>query len=192
LKSTTDKVSLVTFDTSTLQRFNFETIDTPHLKTVQNLKCSGKDTALFDSIDFCMEIFEKIKPIGNTPMPQLYLLVVTDGGNNFGKKESEHAEKLAYRSGELQIHGHMIQVGDTNRKRTRRICDVIKYKFNHFNEGNVKDFTASFSNSIKTEIQVKPPQPATTPQTISPSIFIFPDVPTTLPVRTTEKQRVLA
>ena len=178
-------------------------MDPQHLKIVQNLKSNGKDTALFDSIDFCMEIFEKIKPIGNNVMPQLYLLIITDGVNNFGKKESEQAEKLAYKSGQLQINGHMIQVGDTNRKKTRRMCDVIKYTFNHFNSGNVKEFTDSFSNSIKTKILVAAP-PATVevppirePEQSVPQFYIFPDVPNTPVqqppmVQETRKQKLLA
>lgn len=201
LNSMTDKVSLVTFDTSTLQRFGFETMDTKHLKILQNLTCEGKDTALFDSIDFCLEIFEKLKPTVDNIMPRLYLLILTDGSNNFGKKESEHAEKVAYRSGKLQILGHLIQVGNKNRKKTRRICDAIKYKFNHFNSGNVKDFADSFVNSIKPEIPVEGfrarNQASRTTETQSAvdttALFIsqLPDVPTT-PIKTASKEKALA
>lgn len=155
INTLTDKISLVTFDTATLQRFDFEAFDSKHSDVVRSLKCEGSDTALFDSIDECLEKFQQLNAMLKNPMTSQYLLIVTDGGNNFGKKESAHAARVAWRSGQLQISGHMIQVGDNNRKKTRLICDAIKYKFNHFNGGNVREFVHSFSDSIKTESRAR-------------------------------------
>jgi uncharacterized protein YegL len=151
MNSMTDKISLVTFDTSTLQRFDFETINATHLKMLQSLACDGKDTALFDSVDFCLERLEYLKKILKDKMPISYLFILTDGGSNFGKKESEHAVRVSIRSRKLQISGHMVQIGDKHRKKTRTICDLTKYKYNHFNGGNLKDFVNSFTTLIKTE-----------------------------------------
>lgn len=84
-----------------------------------------------------------------------YLFILTDGGSNFGKKESDHAIRIAHRSGKLQISCHMIQIGDTNRKRTRIICDFLKYKYNHYKGGNVKEFVNSFISMIRTETRAR-------------------------------------
>lgn len=171
------------------------------MKILQSLKCDGKDTALFDSIDFCLDIVDTIKSTPNNVMSQLYLLILTDGGNNFGNEESKRAENVACLSGELQILGHVIQVGDTNRKKTRRLCDAIKYKFNHFNSGNVKVFADSFSNSIKPEIPVgayrvqnqafRTTENQSTMDSTLSFIDLLPDVPTTS-IETVSKQKILA
>lgn len=55
MESLTVKISLYTFDTSSLERFDFEKINSNHLTILKNLTCDGKDTALFDSIDFCLD-----------------------------------------------------------------------------------------------------------------------------------------
>jgi hypothetical protein len=201
MNSMTDKISLVTFDTSPLQRFDFETIKETHLTTLQSIKCDGKDTALFDSIDFCLTKLENLKKILEDEMPTSYLVVITDGGSNFGRKQSEHAREISWRSGKLQISGHMIQIGDTDRKKTRKICDFIKFKYNYFNSGNVNEFVDSFTSSIKTETRARVAQArvsqARTPQTRSMNnadallIDQLPDVPTE-PVKVRSKQKVLA
>ncbi len=191
LNSTTDQISLVTFDTSTLQRFDFETIKPNHLTMLQNLKCEGKDTALFDSIDFCLEKLQRLGEILHNRMPISYLFIITDGGSNFGKSQHEHATQVSRRSKRLQISGHVIQIGDNNRKKTRSICDFIKFKFNHFNGGNVNEFINSFTDSIKTETQARASAARSVGDLDAFMINQLPEVPTE-PVNVKSKPKTLA
>ena len=201
----TEKISLVTFDTAQVQQFDFEVITNHHLKLLQNFTCTGKDTALFDSIDVCLERFDQMQSIFGNEMPTPYLIILTDGGSNFGKKDSEHAKNISIRSKKLHISGHMVQIGDKNRKKTRMICDVIKYRYNHYNNGNVKEFANSFINSIKTETRARV-RPSRTRPTLDASVMIInqpsnvtdtilisllPDVPNT-PIKTISKQQEYA
>ena len=201
LNSETDKVSLITFDTASLALFDFETVGTKHLEVLKSLKCDGKYTALFDSIEECLDRFEKADHVPKNAHTSFYLLVLTDGGNNFGKKESAQALGLAQRTKKLQISGNIIQVGDTNCKQTKTICDVMKYKFNHFHGGNVRDFAHSFTDSVKTETRNRvskmrnpfarnvamQPAAAATEEFVS----LLPDVPKT-PINVAQKDRVLS
>ncbi len=196
MNSTTNKISLLTFDTSSLQRFDFETINQTHLNMLKSLECTGKDTALFDSIDFCLEKIDRLQQILKDEMPISYLFILTDGGSNFGKKESEHATRVLWRSKKLHISGHMIQIGNTNRKKTRAICDFIKYQYNYFNEGNVKEFVNSFSNSIKTETRARVSQARASKARFASNaetllIDQLPSVPTG-PIKVSSKKQVLA
>ncbi|CAF1545969.1 unnamed protein product [Adineta steineri] len=147
----TDKVSLVTFDTASLQRFDFQVINENHIAMLKDLKCDGQDTALFDAIDFCYDRLEELnKRLGNQ-QSNLYLLVLTDGQNNFGLKESKHADNLLFRSKKLHISGHMIQIGSKNRKTTRTLCKVLQFQYNHFKGGNVNEFVNSLTNTLTTK-----------------------------------------
>jgi uncharacterized protein YegL len=205
MNSRTEKISLVTFDTCPVQQFDFEVITNHHLRLLQNLTCTGKDTALFDSIDVCLEKFDQMQTIFGNEMPTPYLIILTDGGSNFGKKESEHAKHISIRSKKLHIFGHTVQIGDRNRKKTRMICDFIKYKYNHFNSGNVREFANSFINSIKTETRARV-RPSHTRPTLDASVMItnqpsdatdtilvslLPDVPNT-PIGAMWKRKELA
>jgi uncharacterized protein YegL len=201
MNSMTEKVSLVTFHTSPLQQFDFSAIDNTHLEILQNLTCDGKDTALFDSIDFCLNKFEQLQRILGDEMTMPYLFILTDGGSNFGKKESEHATKLLWRSKELHISGHMIQIGDKNRSKTRTICDLIKYKYNHFKGGNVAEFVNSFGSTINTETRDRAARTRASrarasraQPVIDPTIMMInqlPDAPNT-PIKVRSKQKELA
>lgn len=202
MNSETDKVSLITFDTATLARFDFETIGTKHIDALKSLTCDGKNTALFDSLDECLERFEKSVHIPKNALTSVYLFVLTDGGNNFGKRESALALGLARRSKQLEISGHMIQLGDSNCKRTRTICDVLQYKFNNYRGGgNAREFAHSFSDSIKTETRARAAQVRnrfarkleTQSSTNSTESFVslLPEVPKTSS-STTQKNKVLA
>ncbi|CAF0965745.1 unnamed protein product [Rotaria sordida] len=190
LNKMTEKISLVTFDTSSLQRFDFEIIDETHLTFLQHLKCEGKDTALFDSIDFCLMKIEQLKTLLGNQMSSLYLFILTDGGNNFGKAESIHATQILWRSKKLHISGHIIQIGDKNRKKTRTICDLIKFKYNHFKGGNVAEFVKSFTNSITTEIRTRNAQVLSSMYSTTRMINQLPDVPNS-PIKVPSKQKEL-
>lgn len=155
MNSPTEKVSLVTFDTSPIQRFDFEAINKTHIEQLNTLTCDGTQTALFDSIDYCLEKLDQLKLILDNRMSISYLYVITDGGNNFGEKERDKTANILWKTKKLHISGHFIQLGQTNRSKTRRICEFIRYKYNQFNGGNTKDFVESFSRSINTETQAR-------------------------------------
>lgn len=203
MNSSESKISLYTFNTDALLRFDFETINQTHLRKLKDLECERKDTALFDAIDTCLETIETSKKKLQDEMPMTYLFVLTDGGNNFGKKESEHAVQIAKKSNKLQILGHVIQIGDRSKGTSRMICDTLKYKFNHFNGGNASEYVNSFTNTIRTRAktishgllnsfsrsQTSLEQSVTS---INPLLLNqLPDVPTG-PVKIPPKQRVLA
>lgn len=201
MNSETDKVSLITFDTASLARFDFETIGAKHFEMLKSLNCDGKNTALFDSIDECLDRFEKSDHLPKNGQSNFYLLILTDGGNNFGKKESAQALGLARRTKQLQISGNMIQLGDTDCKRTKTICDVMKYKFNHFRGGNARDFAHAFTDSVKTETRARASKmrnplarnAEVQPTTVATEQFVslLPDVPKT-PINVAPKNRLFA
>jgi hypothetical protein len=114
LGSITDKVSLITFDVGTIQRFGFETINQQHLDILKTLKCEGKDTALFRSIQYCLDKFEKLSSEFGEAAPPQYLFVLTDGANN------------------VKMNGAL----ENDRSKTRSLSDRLKYNFQHFNGGN--------------------------------------------------------
>ncbi|CAM4867969.1 unnamed protein product [Rotaria socialis] len=191
MNSMTDKISLYTFDTSTTMKFDFETIDETHLQLLEDLKFEGKDTALFDSIDFCLDKLDKTQKILGNQISAPYLIVITDGGNNFGQPESKRATEVVWRTKKLHITGHFIQLGDKNRKKTRRICQFIEYKYNHFKGGNVKEFVNSFTNSITTEIRARNVRIETPADAAIQMINQLPEVPNTAP-KIMFRQNVLA
>ncbi|CAF3281680.1 unnamed protein product [Rotaria sp. Silwood2] len=191
LNKMTEKVSLVTFNTSSLQQFDFEIINETHLTMLQHLKCEGKDTALFDSIDFCLTKIEQVKTILGNQILSLYFFILTDGGNNFGKMESIHATEILWRSKRLHISGHIIQIGDKNKKKTRTICDFIKYKYNHFKGGNVADFVNSFTSSITADTRARHAQIQSSMHSTALMIKQLPNVPD-LPNKVPSKQKELA
>lgn len=141
----------MTFDTVPLQRFDFVSLTPAHLRTLEELTCEGKDTALFDSIDFCLEKFEQIKSRLGYPVPTSYLFILTDGANNFGRNQSERGAKVFYRSRELQISGHLIHIGDKNRKTTEGLCDRMKFQYRRFQKGNAQ----SLADVIRSETRTK-------------------------------------
>ncbi|CAF4843595.1 unnamed protein product [Rotaria sp. Silwood1] len=191
LNKMTEKVSLVTFDTSQLQRFDFEIINETHLTMLKNLKCEGKDTALFDAITFCLTKIEQLKIILGNQILSLYLFILTDGSNNFGTKESIHASEILWRTRKLHISGHIIQLGDKHKKKTRTVCDFIQYKYNHFTGGNVNEFVNSFTSSIRMETKARNVQVQSSINSTAMMINQLPDVPN---IRTKEpsKQKELA
>ncbi|CAF0734354.1 unnamed protein product [Adineta steineri] len=151
LNSITEKVSLVTFDTAPLQRFDFQAINESHIAMLKDLKCDGQDTALFDAIDFCFDRIEELIKRSENQQSNVYLLVLTDGQNNFGPNESRRAKNLLFRSNKLQILGHTIQIGALDRQKTRMICEKLKFRYNHFSGGNVNEFVNSLTNTLTTK-----------------------------------------
>ena len=184
----TDKISLFTFDTSSLQRFDFQTINETHLAMLQNLECDGKDTALFDCIDSCLDKLEQLKITLGNAMSNSYLLVLTDGGSNFGKTKSVRATTILNRSKKLHILGEIIQIGERNRKKSRTLCNLIEYKYNYFKGGNATEFVKSFTNSIKTDAQA---QLRPTTALIQTLIAQLPNVPDE-PIKVSSKEKQLA
>ncbi|CAF1980671.1 unnamed protein product [Rotaria magnacalcarata] len=191
MNSMTDKISLYTFDTSTTMKFDFETIDETHIRLLKDLEFQGKDTALFDSIDFCLDKIDQVQKILGNRMSTPYLIVITDGGNNFGKKESKRATEVLWHTRKLHITGHFIQLGDKNRKKTKKICQFIEYKYNHFKGGNLQEFVNSFTNSITTEIRARNVRIETPADVTVQMISLLPDVPNTAP-KIAVREKVLA
>jgi hypothetical protein len=148
----TEKISLVTFDTAQIQCFGFETITKHHLTKLKTLECDGKRTALFDGIDFSLKKFKNLKTQLAGRSAAAYLIILTDGGSNFGRNEPG---RVLWRTKKLHISGHIIQIGDTNSTKTRSMCDAINYKFHYFKGGNATDFVTSFSNFIETETRAR-------------------------------------
>ena len=168
---------------------------------LDSLTCDGKETALFDSIDECLNIFQKSDHVPKNAVTSLYLLILTDGGNNFGKKECLQAYAVGRRSGQLQISGHMVQIGDSNCKRTKAICDATKYKFNYFPGGNVREFARSFTSSFKTEARNRVSKLrnrlarnvgiSSSTNSCTDFTTLLPEVPTT-PINRVPKDKILA
>lgn len=152
--STTNRISLVTFDTNPIEQFPFEIAREYHLKALDNLRPSGSYTALFDAVKFCLEKFQKLNQIVHRSTAQC-LYILTDGGDNFSASgnQQHYINFIKTRSNQLNIIGHIIQVGDTNLLTTKQLCDEINYKFHHFNGGNASQFVNSFIST--TDYQAK-------------------------------------
>jgi hypothetical protein len=102
----------VTFDTSPIEHFPFETARRHHLEKLQALRPNGSVTALFDAIKFCLEKFEKLNQI-KTPCTAQCLYILTDGVDNFSSSgnQTQFINYVKRCSGKLNIIGHIIQVG---------------------------------------------------------------------------------
>ena len=143
--STTNQISLVTFDTNPIEQFPFEIAREQHIKVLDNLRPTGSHTALFDAVKFCLEKFDKVNQIVCRPTTQR-LYILTDGGDNFSASgtQQHYINFIKTRSNQLNIIGHVIQIGDTNLLTTKQLCDEINYNFHHFNSGNAPQFVNSF------------------------------------------------
>ncbi|CAF0721068.1 unnamed protein product [Adineta steineri] len=143
--STTNQISLVTFDTNPYERFSFEMIREHHIKILQKLQPDGAYTALFDAIKFCLKKFENLNQKINRSTTQC-LYILTDGGDNFSASgnQQHYIHYVKEQSQKLNISGHIIQIGDKNLTNTKDVCDKIDYHFHHFNNGNAPEFTKSF------------------------------------------------
>jgi uncharacterized protein YegL len=148
-----EKASLITFDTSELLRFDFETINNSHLNILKTLKPDGKDTALFRAINFGLKHFEKLHQRLGCVQIQQYLFILTDGGDNVRLKESDITEvdMIKWKTKQLHVSGHIIQIGDKNRRQSRILANRIDYQFHHFNGGHAVAFFQSFRNIISAE-----------------------------------------
>jgi hypothetical protein len=148
-----EKASLITFDTSELLRFDFETINDSHLNILQTLEPDGKETALFRAINFGLKHFKKLHQRLGSVQLQQYLFILTDGGDNVGLEESNVTQVAMIKSAtkKLQVSGHIIQIGDKNMKESRILATRIDYQFHHFNGGNAAAFLQSFRNKISAE-----------------------------------------
>ncbi len=121
---------------------------------LQNLRPNGSRTALFDSIKFCLEKFEKLNQI--TPhcaAQSLYIL--TDGDDNFSSSgnKKQYIDYIKKHSKKLNSIIHVIQVGDKNLSSTKDLCDQLDCHFHHFNNGNASQFVNSFLSSSNQYVQ---------------------------------------
>ena len=87
----TERISLITFNAFPLLQFNFAFIIKNHLTLLENLTCNSVETALFDSIDSCVDQMDKRKNILSDQLSCVYFVILIDGGNNFDRTEQQRA-----------------------------------------------------------------------------------------------------
>ncbi|UJR38049.1 hypothetical protein I4U23_030731 [Adineta vaga] len=143
--STTHQISLVTFDTNPIERFAFETARQEHIDMLDELRPNGKHTALFDAIRFGLEKFENLNQITLRSTAQC-LYILTDGGDDFSSSgnQQQFINFVKNCTKQLEISGHIIQIGDRNLSSIKQFSDKIDYHFHHFNNGNAREFLNSF------------------------------------------------
>ena len=159
---------------------------------MQTLKPDGKDTALFDAIGPCLERFEALTTtLGNVDVPQ-HLIILTDGGDNFSPTSAvlAHANQLKLTSKKLHVSGHIVLVGDRNRRGSRMLSDALGYQFHHFNGGNASEFSQSLLQRLSIENDAARASTVTNQEQTNFLLTRLPSVPNT--VERVQKRRELA
>ena len=100
---------------------------------------------LFDSIQFCLEKFDKLNQIAYASHKQC-LYIVTDGHDDFSSSgNKDHFVNFVKKTTrKLNVDGCIIQIGSRNRLKTKLLCDQLDYKFYSFDSKNAVEFARSF------------------------------------------------
>ena len=161
---------MVTFDVAQTLRFDFETIDTKHLRILQLIKPNGEKTALFDALSFAEKMVDDLRVQCKDESLPVHLIVLTDGGNNFGRDpdSSYLATDHKERAKQLHINGYILQIGNTNLNASRRLSEKLNFGFKYIHESNIDEFTKCFSDELSRENQTL---------RADPTIINLPDVP---------------
>jgi hypothetical protein len=122
-------------------------------KALENIKPTGKQTALFDAVKNCLDEFERYQDERPSHNIAFRLIVMTDGGENFSNIENKSDPSLSkiteivQKAKQLQVYCALYSIGG-NAGETKKVCDKMNFIYHDLCEDNVdekaKDYELKF------------------------------------------------
>ncbi|CAF1938033.1 unnamed protein product [Rotaria magnacalcarata] len=145
------QVSLVTFDNDPKIIVPFSTVSGVHEEKLKLLRPVGKETALFDAINSCLDTFKNLNEINGGHISPQNLYILSDGKRTAGATASNSEIDTSFlndHTKRLKIIAHIIHIGNTNIPETRDLCEQLGYNYINVYGDNASENANSFLSSI--------------------------------------------